>query len=115
MQERSPWATLPLVLRVIQTQAFRDWLTGLRDRSGRARILVRVTRLAAGNPGDSRNLTGGLSELRVDIGPGYRVYYTIRGQDLVLLLLGGDKSSQDTDIVRAAQLLREYEDEEVTK
>ncbi len=99
------------VFEVIQTQDFKDWLSGLRDRAGRARVLVRVTRLAAGNAGDHRNLSGGLSELRIDVGPGYRVYYSQRGKVLLLILAGGDKDSQERDITRAANLLRRFEEE----
>ena len=70
----------------------------------RARIQVRVDRLVHGNPGDHRNLTGGIAELRIDVGPGYRVYYTQRGEELIVLLAGGDKSSQQRDVKRAIEL-----------
>ena len=79
-------------MRVEKTDAYRDWIDTLKDRAGRARILVRVDRLISGNPGPHRNLTDGVSELKIDFGPGYRVYYTQRGSRLLLLLLGGDKS-----------------------
>jgi putative addiction module killer protein len=82
----------------------------LRDQAGRARILVRVDRLIHGNPGDHRNLTGGVSELKIDFGPGYRVYYTQRGEQLLLLLVGGDKSSQVKDIAKAQQLAKDHEE-----
>ena len=91
-------------MRVRLTEVYLDWINGLRDRSGRARIQVRVDRLVHGNPGDHRNLAGGISELRIDIGPGYRVYYTQRGNELIVLLAGGDKSSQQQDIERAIEL-----------
>ena len=91
-------------MRVRLTEVYLDWINGLRDRSGRARIQVRVDRLVHGNPGDHRNLAGGISELRIDIGPGYRVYYTQRGNELIVLLAGGDKSSQQQDIRRAIEL-----------
>ena len=91
-------------MRVRLTEVYLDWINGLRDRSGRARIQVRVDRLVHGNPGDHRNLAGGISELRIDIGPGYRVYYTQRGNELIVLLAGGDKSSQQQDIGRAIEL-----------
>jgi len=100
--------TVPV--RVIKTDEYRDWLDRLRDQAGRARILVRVDRLIHGNPGDHRNLSGGVSELRIDFGPGYRVYYTQRGEKLLLLLIGGDKSSQVKDIARAQRLARDYEE-----
>ena len=91
-------------MRVRLTEVYLDWINDLRDRSGRARIQVRVDRLVHGNPGDHRNLAGGISELRIDIGPGYRVYYTQRGNELIVLLAGGEKSSQQQDIRRAIEL-----------
>jgi putative addiction module killer protein len=95
-------------MRVEKTDEYRDWIDGLRDLSGRARILMRVDRLIHGNPGDHRNLEHGVSELRVDAGPGYRVYYAKRGNRLLLLLAGGDKSSQSKDIAKAIRLNRDY-------
>jgi len=95
-------------MRVEKTDEYRDWIDGLRDMSGRARILMRVDRLIHGNPGDHRNLEHGVSELRVDAGPGYRVYYAKRGNRLLLLLAGGDKSSQSKDIAKAIRLNRDY-------
>jgi probable addiction module antidote protein/putative addiction module killer protein len=80
-------------IRVEQTEVYRDWINALKDRTGRARIQVRVDRLVHGNPGSHRNLTDGVSELKIDVGPGYRVYYTQRGDRLLLLLVGGDKST----------------------
>jgi putative addiction module killer protein len=97
-------------MRVKKTDEYRDWLDRLRDQAGRARILVRVDRLIHGNPGDHRNLQGGVSELKIDFGPGYRVYYTQRGEQLLLLLIGGDKSSQAKDIAKAQQLAKDFED-----
>jgi putative addiction module killer protein len=97
-------------MRVKKTDEYRDWLDRLRDQVGRARILVRVDRLIHGNPGDHRNLQGGVSELKIDFGPGYRVYYTQRGEQLLLLLIGGDKSSQVKDIAKAQQLAKDYEE-----
>jgi putative addiction module killer protein len=79
----------------------------LRDLVARARIQARVERLAMGNPGSRRDLKGGLNELKIDLGPGYRVYYTQRGDVLVILLCGGDKSTQKRDIKTARQLLKE--------
>ncbi|MBU3694741.1 MAG: type II toxin-antitoxin system RelE/ParE family toxin [Rhodocyclaceae bacterium] len=87
-----------------QTDGFRDWLDALTDVSGRARILMRIDRLAHGNPGDHRNLTKGVADLRIDSGPGYRVYFARQGSALILLLAGGDKSTQARDIARALQL-----------
>ncbi|HGM4786996.1 MULTISPECIES: type II toxin-antitoxin system RelE/ParE family toxin [Stenotrophomonas] len=89
-----------------RTPQFTAWIDGLKDFTGRARILARIRRLGEGNPGDHRNLTGGISELRVDVGPGYRVYYTQRGNELVILLVGGDKGAQQRDIDKAKELAR---------
>lgn len=91
-------------MRVLKTAEYADWIDSLRDLAGRARILMRVDRLAHGNPGAHRNLTHGVSELKIDAGPGYRVYYTQRGEQLILLLVGGDKSTQAKDITRAIRL-----------
>ncbi|MDP2186124.1 MAG: type II toxin-antitoxin system RelE/ParE family toxin [Xanthomonadales bacterium] len=96
-------------MRVEKTDEYRDWLNNLKDLAARARILMRVDRLIHGNPGQHRNLTGGISELKVDAGPGYRVYYTRRCARLLLLLAGGDKSSQSRDIAMAVRLARDYE------
>jgi putative addiction module killer protein len=97
-------------MRVEATPEFREWVDALKDMTGRARIQVRIDRLTHGNPGQHRNLAGGISELKVDSGPGYRVYYTVRGTRLLLLLIGGDKSSQAKDIVRARRLAKEFEE-----
>lgn len=83
-------------------------MKGLKDLTGRARVLMRVDRLIHGNPGAHRNLTEGVSELKIDVGPGYRVYYALRGDVLLLLLIGGDKSSQQRDIARALELNRNF-------
>ena len=92
-------------MRIEQTETFSEWLNGLRDVQGKARILVRVDRLAHGNPGKHRALKGGVKELKVDVGPGYRVYYTERDDGtLVVLLAGGDKSTQAGDIETAIAL-----------
>ena len=95
-------------MRVEKTDAYREWIDALKDRAGRARILVRVQRLIAGNPGQHRELTDGVAELKIDIGPGYRVYYTQRGERLLLLLAGGDKSSQQKDIADAIRLAKNF-------
>lgn len=91
-------------MRVQMTEIYRDWTNSLKDLAGRARIQVRVERLIHGNPGQHRNLAGGVSELRIDFGPGYRVYYTERGGELIVLLAGGDKSTQQQDIKAAIAL-----------
>jgi putative addiction module killer protein len=97
-------------MRVEQTDEYRSWIEGLRDRAGRARVLVRVDRLIHGNPGLHRNLTDGVSELKVDVGPGYRVYYSLRGSVLLLLLAGGDKSTQEKDIALAVKLAQRFKE-----
>lgn len=91
-------------MEIRQTAAFRRWFDGLRDRTARARIAVRIDRLALGHAGDARPVGRGVSELRIDHGPGYRVYYLRRGDTLIVLLAGGDKSSQARDIARALEL-----------
>jgi putative addiction module killer protein len=97
------------VPQIRKTDVYAEWIDNLRDLQGRARILVRVERLASGNPGDVQPVGSGVSELRIHFGPGYRVYFTQRGQDFVILLAGGDKSSQPTDIQTALQLAKNLE------
>ena len=97
------------MLQIRKTHVYAEWIDNLRDLQGRTRILVRVERLAAGNPGDVKPVGGGVSELRIHFGPGYRVYFTQRGQDIVILLAGADKSSQPTDIQTALQLAKNLE------
>jgi putative addiction module killer protein len=82
-------------------------VAGLRDRQVRARITARIRRLSLGNPGDVRPVGGGVSELRIDYGPGYRLYFVARGSMFVILLCGGDKRTQDRDIKRALELARQ--------
>ncbi len=89
-----------------KTDTYAEWLDGLRDIHARARVLARVERLAAGNPGDVKPVGEGVSELRIDYGPGYRVYFTMRGLTLIILLAGGDKRTQTTDIKTALRLAR---------
>jgi len=93
-------------MRVQMTEVYRDWINSLKDRVGRARVQVRVDRLVHGNPGQHRVLTDGVCELKVDFGPGYRVYYTERAGVLIVLLAGGDKSSQQQDIKTAISLAK---------
>ena len=93
-------------IEVRQTHGFRVWLRGLLDGRARARIATRIHRMELGNPGDTRALGGGLQEMRIDYGPGYRVYYRQRGNVLVILLCGGDKSTQRSDIRRAHELAK---------
>ena len=92
------------MIELRKTERFARWLDELRDLHGRARIQARIERLAAGNPGDVAAVGEGVSELRVDVGPGYRVYFTRRGRTVIVLLAGGSKHTQSAD-VRAALLL----------
>lgn len=95
-----------LVIHIRKTDEFARWLDALRDVQGRARVLVRIERLAAGLAGDVKPVGQGVSELRIDYGPGYRVYFKRFGRELIVLLAGGDKKSQAKDIERAIQLAR---------
>jgi putative addiction module killer protein len=95
------------MLEVRQTDVFTAWFAGLRDRKARARITARIRRLSLGNPGDVKSVGGGISEMRIDYGPGYRVYFVGRGDVVVILLCGGDKRRQDRDIARALELAKE--------
>jgi putative addiction module killer protein len=92
------------MIEVRKTDVFAKWLDTLNDIRARARILVRIERLAAGNPGDVKPVGGGVSELRIDYGPGYRVYYKKQGRQVVILLAGGDKHTQAKDIKTALRL-----------
>jgi putative addiction module killer protein len=94
------------MIEVRQTDHFARWFERLRDRQARARILVRIRRLSLGNPGDVRPVGEGVSELRIDYGPGYRVYFTACGETVVILLAGGDKRTQARDIETALELAR---------
>lgn len=100
------------MIEVLTTEHFDRWLRRLKDRQGRLRIIERVDRLAHGNPGDSKSVGFGVLELRLAFGPGYRVYYLREGDRLILLLSGGDKSTQQQDITRAHQLAEEWRAEE---
>ncbi|MEI7783460.1 MAG: type II toxin-antitoxin system RelE/ParE family toxin [Betaproteobacteria bacterium] len=97
-------------MRVEKTDEYVHWIDTLKDTASRARILVRVERLIDGNPGQHRHLTSGVSELKIDVGPGYRVYYSHRGSRLLLLLAGGDKASQSHDIDLAIRLARNFQE-----
>ena len=93
-----------------RTDEFSGWLRDLRDIRARAKVISRIERLGLGNPGDVALVGDGISEMRVHYGPGYRVYYVQRGEEIVVLLCGGDKSSQDSDIRAAKKLANELED-----
>jgi putative addiction module killer protein len=95
------------VVEVRQTDVFVAWFEGLKDRAARARITARIRRLSLGNPGDVKPIGQGVSEMRIDYGPGYRVYFVQRGEALVILLCGGDKRDQSRDIARALELAKE--------
>lgn len=94
-------------MRVQVTENYLRWIGSLADRAGRARIQVRVDRLVHGNPGIHRVLTHGIRELKIDFGPGYRVYYTERDGALIILLAGGNKSTQSRDIAKAISLAKQ--------
>jgi probable addiction module killer protein len=94
------------MMEIRKTKTFAKWLDGIQDIRVRARILVRIERLSAGNPGDVKPVGEGVSELRIDYGPGYRVYYKEQGREVIILLAGGDKHSQAKDIKTALRLAR---------
>jgi putative addiction module killer protein len=94
------------MIEIRKTDLFAQWMDALRDLQARARIQVRIERLAAGNPGDVEPIGEGVSELRINYGPGYRVYFKKRGQELIFLLAGGDKATQAKDIKAALRLAR---------
>lgn len=95
------------MIEICETDEYSTWFRRLRDRQAKTLILARIRRMSLGNPGDAKSVGGGISELRVDHGPGYRVYFTRRGQQLVVLLAGGDKLTQDRDIRLARALAKE--------
>ena len=97
-------------MRVEETKVYREWINSLKDLAARDRIQVRDDRLVHGNPGTHRHLTDAMSELKIDIGLGYRVYCTLRGTRLLLLLAGGSKSTQSRDIANAIRLALNYEE-----
>lgn len=98
------------MIELIRSGTFDNWLSGLRDRRAVVRIAARLDRLAAGNPGDAEPVGEGVSELRINYGPGYRVYFIQRGLVLVILLCGGDKSTQSKDIKQAKVLAAKWKD-----
>lgn len=98
------------VVEVVKSETFDRWLRKLKDRRAAARVRVRIDRLVLGNPGDVKPVGGGVSELRINYGPGYRVYYLQERDRLILLLCGGDKSSQASDIEDAHRIARQWKE-----
>ncbi len=94
------------MLEIRQTAKYASWFDGLRDRAAKARIDIRIRRLSLGNPGDVKPVGEGVSEIRIKFGPGYRIYFIRKGDQVVVLLAGGDKSSQERDIRDAKELAR---------
>ena len=98
------------MIQIQQTETYARWFAGLRDRVARARIDIRIRRLSIGNPGDAKPVGEGVSELRINYGPGYRVYFVQRGEVVIVLLAGGDKSTQDKDIRNAKALAKDLKE-----
>ncbi len=98
------------MIEVRRTVEFLEWMGGVRDVRAKSAIAARIDRLANGNPGDVKPVGHGVSELRIRFGPGYRIYFLQRGTVLIVLLCGGDKSSQDADIARAHAIAKELEE-----
>jgi putative addiction module killer protein len=99
------------MIEIRQTETFADWLADLKDERARAKISVRIRRLSLGNPGDVKPVGEGVSELRIDYGPGYRLYFVRRGAQLIVLLCGGDKTTQAHDIETAKSMAKQLKDE----
>lgn len=97
-----------MAMEIKKTDQYEKWFRSLKDDNAKGRINIRITRLSLGNPGDVKSVGEGISELRIDYGPGYRVYFTMQGNTLILLLIGGDKSSQTKDIEKAKLIAQEY-------
>ena len=98
------------MIEVVQSATFAKWLSKLDDRRARARVQVRIDRLTLGNPGDVKPVGNGISEMRIDHGPGYRIYFLQRGPIIVVLLCGGTKRTQRTDIRRAIEIANDWRD-----
>ena len=98
------------VREILKSATFDAWLSGLRDRQARVRIAARIDRLSLGNPGDLKPVGSGVSEMRIDYGPGYRVYFIQRGSTIVVLLCGGDKRTQAADIKQAMKIAEDWKD-----
>lgn len=97
------------MIEIRQTEHYAKWFKALKDHMARARIDVRIRRLSLGNPGDVKPVGEGVSEMRIDYGPGYRVYFLTKGSELILLLIGGDKSTQEKDIAKAKQIAKDVD------
>ena len=98
------------VCRIVKSDTFNQWLNGLQDLQARARIAARLDRMASGNVGDAKPVGSGVSELRIDCGPGYRVYFKQRGPASIALLCGGDKGTQSSDIKRAIAIAESWQE-----
>ncbi len=96
------------MLKIVESQTFQKWISSLKDREARARINDRIKRLASGNFGDAKAIGGGVEELRLHFGPGYRVYFLRKGNTIIVLLIGGDKGTQAQDINRAKELAEDW-------
>lgn len=99
-----------MMIEIVKSDTFDTWLQDLKDRVARARIEARIVRMALGNPGDVKPVRDGISEMRIDHGPGYRVYFMQRGQMVIVLLAGGDKRTQDADIKRAIEIAKDWKE-----
>jgi len=99
------------IVKIKQTEAYEEWFNSLSDGRAKARIDVRIRRMSLGNPGETRSVGEGVMELKIDYGPGYRVYYLSKGKTVVILLAGGDKKTQNKDIARAKALAKEIQKE----
>ncbi|HCA57462.1 MAG TPA: addiction module antitoxin RelB [Blastocatellia bacterium] len=97
------------MIEIRQTEHYAKWFEALKDHMARARIDVRIRRLSLGNPGDVKPVGEGVSEMRIDYGPGYRVYFLTKGSELILLLIGGDQSTQEKDIAKAKQIAKDVD------
>jgi putative addiction module killer protein len=97
------------MIDILETDIFSSWFSSLRDERAKARINAQIYRLSFGNPGDVKPVGSGISEMRIDYGPGYRVYFVRRGETIVILLCGGDKSRQASDIATAKALAKDME------
>jgi putative addiction module killer protein len=96
------------MFEILESTTFKEWLATLRDRKAKLIIATRLQRLGQGLFGDAQSVGGGVNELRIHFGPGYRIYFQVRGNSIVLLLCGGDKSSQSTDIERSKSIAKQW-------